>query len=618
MIVARLVTFAACSLAGFLGMSALTPQRPAARATPQTGMPVPTVGEIPIASPSESALVAEWEQMRAQFGREAADLPAVYLAVKEIKDAFHRRAFRAALLAEWAATDPRAGLAFLLEKDAGMSGQLLREWLRLDPQAAITAMLADEKSRGRLRGLLSDIAKAASARLAEVVTALPKAEGRWDTTAQDAFAIFMRKDPDAARRAAESVQGAQRGQALAGVATVWAETDGPAALAWAQAMPAGDARDAAMKAVLMGWAKTDPAAALEKIDLVPPGGEEMYYASDVGAQVLREAAKRDWDGTIKWLTDHPGKLGMSSMAGLQDALSKRLNSDPAGTLRSLSQSGLPALDNVLANSLLNDGYAQRETIWKWLDGQPPSAFTRSARGWVLNAVAWKEPNVAVEWIEKIPDTPENQPIIEQGTRSLLNGGSQMDRFEELFAKATPRMRVLLIEAGLSFGRTAMVGDPELWISRLNELPAERRSTALGGFASGWAANDPAKAIAWATALTDENERNMALGAATSGWAQSDPIEAARWLNTLPAGADRDIGAQGLAATLMNSEPESAWTWARSIADPARRMSATQLAYMGLRQKDPAIAKQMIEAAKLSPSEIEALLPKTPGGAVLLR
>src|SRR4029434_8687421 len=159
--------------------------------------------------------------------------------------------------------------------------------------------------------------------------------------------------------------GVLRGQALAGVAKGWAESDGAAALAWAQALPEGEARDAALKGALIvlakegaksagaaalagaqalpegeardaalkgaliGWAKYDPGAALSHLDLVPPGAEEMYYASDVGAQVLSAAAKRDWDGTVAWLRDHPGKLGRSSLDGLQNALSQRLNADPA-------------------------------------------------------------------------------------------------------------------------------------------------------------------------------------------------------------------------------------------------------------------------------------------------
>jgi hypothetical protein len=604
----RYLAFGFCGIAGYVATAAFTAkpsgQLPASAATPTAAAVLPAA---PLTPDPDGALRAEWEEMRTRFGSGSAELPALYAAVKDIKDTFRRRAFRSALVAEWAATNPQAGLAYLLEKDNSVAGQLIREWLRIDPQAAINALLAGgDKARGSLRGVLSDIARLAPARLAEVLTALPKSESRWDTTAQDAFAIFAQKDPEAARAAAEAVSGPLRGQALAGVAKAWAEKDGPAALAWAQAIPVGEARDAALKAALIGWAKTDPGAALDKIDLVPPGGEEMYYASDVGAQVLREAAKRDWDGTIRWLREHPGKLGRSSMDGMQDVLSQRLNTDPTGTLRVLAQSGVPGLDGAFANSLLNDGYAQRDMIWNWLDQQPPSDFTRSARSALLNAVGWKEPDVALEFLEKLPDTADNRLLLENGTRSLLNGGSQMNRFEDLLKKASAKVRPLLLEAGFQYGLQQGVTNPAQWIERLDELPTDRRGNAISGLARGWATLDPQAALGWARGLPDEALRTEALQNAVNGWANTDIYEVSQWANSLPAGIERDIAAANIVSALGNTQPESAWTWALSVTDPTQRNSALQVAYMSLHKKDAAVAQQMLQSASLSPQEVELL------------
>jgi hypothetical protein len=134
--------------------------------------------------------------------------------------------------------------------------------MRVDANGAITSLLASgDKAKAGLRGVLNDVARLAPTRLAEVASVLPKPDNRWDTTAQEAFTIFAAKDPAAARTAAESVTGPMRGQALAGVAKAWAEKDGPAAIAWAQGMPAGEDRDGVLKAALVGWAKTDPVAA---------------------------------------------------------------------------------------------------------------------------------------------------------------------------------------------------------------------------------------------------------------------------------------------------------------------------------------------------------------------
>ena len=598
-----------CAAAGCLAARAFTPAvrpslPPSPAAAPSQATP-PAPARAPV-SRGESPLLAEWEQLRKPHGSDAAQFPALFAEIKEIKDAFRRRAFRAALLAEWAAIDPAAGIAFLQQKDRGQVGQLIREWLRLDPNAAVTGLLANEKTRGELRGLLSEIARAIPSRLAEVVSTLPKSSSRGDTSTESAFAIFAKQDPAAARTAAEGVTGPLRTQALAGVAKAWAESDGPAALAWAQTLPAGEARDGVLKAVLLGWAKSDPIGALSKIDLVPPGGEEMYFASDTGAQVLREAAKHDWDGTLKWLKEHPGKLGAQSLNGLMSVLSQRLGADPAATMRTLAQSGMAGMQMVLGNALLNEGYAQRDAVWKWLDEQPPSDFTRSARGSLLNAIAWKEPDVALTFLEKLGDDPANKELLEQGTRSLLNGGTQMHRFEELFEKASPTIRPLLLESAFTFGLDRTAIDPAKWLPRIEELPVERRGQALAGLARSWASNDPAAATQWALSLGDPQQRLLALGSATSSWIAADSFEAAAWIDSLPSGADRDVATHTLVGSLMKTEPESAWTWALSIEGSEQRRGALQLAYLGLRQKDPAIAQAMLQSANLSEAEVQAL------------
>ncbi len=540
-------------------------------------------------------------------------MPTFFAAVKDIKDTFRRRAFRAALLAEWAATNPLAGLAFLQAKDKSLIPHLLREWLRIDPQGAINELLrGNNETRGSLLGLLNDIARTAPGRLAEVINALPKPSSKGeasvrvtrDTTVQNAFAAFAEKDLTAARAAAEAVTGDLRTQALAGVAKALAEKDGPAALAWGQSMPAGPARNEILKAALIGMAKNDPIGSLEKIDLVPPGGEENY-ASDVAALVLAEAGKRDWEGTLRWIQEHPGKLGRFSLNGLMGVLSKRLSAFPADTMRSLEKSGA-VVSEVFGNALLNDGYGARVAILDWLDAQPASDFTRSARSSLVNAMAWKEPNVALEYLKKLPDTADNRALFERGAQSLLNGGNQMHQLDEFLANASPTMRPFLIEAGLQFLPQGQFSDPAKWVKYLNEIPEERRGNAVIGLARGWARSDPETALQWSLTLTDPAQRESALGYAAGTWATEDAVDAAHWVNALPAGANRDIGAQVLALSLARSEPETAWTWALSVANADRRRGALQAAYVGLLEKDAGIAQQMLQSANLPPAEVKAI------------
>jgi hypothetical protein len=255
---ARLLIFALCGLAGYFVANAFVPSAGLAPEIPPKNSEPAALKPL-VGVPEESAMVAEWDQLRKDHGGDTADLQALYAAIKDTKDPYRRRAFRAALIAEWTMKDPRAGLAYLFEKDAGSAGQFMREWMRVDPDGAVTGILAGgAKARGALRSLQSEIARMAPSRLSEVVAALPKAESRWDRTTQDAFAILAETTLRLREAAAESVTGPLRAEAIDWCGEGVGEKDGPAALAWAEGCLAGEsARFRASRRA--DWlAKTDP------------------------------------------------------------------------------------------------------------------------------------------------------------------------------------------------------------------------------------------------------------------------------------------------------------------------------------------------------------------------
>ncbi len=572
--------------------------------------PAPVV-EIKMPTAADSPFTAEWEKLHATHGDDPATL---YAAIKDMDDGFRRRAFRSALIAEWSVRDPAAGLRYLSEKDPRQVFQFLRDWLRRDPQSAVTALLAgDDKTRTRLRDMLDDVARLAPSRLAEVVSSFKTTEAnRDDTSAIDAFAIFAAKDPATARAAAESVTGDLRGQALAGVAKSWAEKDSTSALAWAQGLPAGRERDLALRSVLIGWAKADPVAALGNLDLAPPGVDETTRGSDTGSEVLREAAKKDWDGTVAWLRDHPGKLGSDCIESMREGLTHRLATDTVSTMSLIFKGVIPGLEGVFDNAVRNDGYAQRDVMWSWLDGQPPGERTNELRKSIISATAYKEPEVALGMVEKIPDTPQNKDLLQSAAASLFNGARSGNRVEGILDQAPPGLRSQLIEKALSNGEWSISIDPRYsnsaaetisseparWIQRLDEIPAERRAENTSRLAGIWAATDPAAAITWASTLSDSATRDRALGSIAKTWATAESREAAAWVDSIPEGKARDNAAQGLAYVLSAKEPESAWEWAASIESPAERISALKRAYVGLIRKDPAVAEQTLTDANL--------------------
>ncbi len=356
-------------------------------------------------------------------------------------------------------------------------------------------------------------------------------------------------------------------------------------------------------------------AALDHIEIVPPSSGEHFpqngywvSESDVGSQVLSEAASRDWDGTLRWLREHPeNAVNFHSLGG---ALGKRLTADFTATLRSVANSDVPGLNDALRYALSIDGYEQRDRISFWLDQQPASDFTRSVRGSLLEAITDKAPDTALDYLDRVPDLPEDRKLIEDGSRNLLNGRNAMNRFEDFLANASPKMRPYLIEAALS-GYEGIGADAPRWADRIAELPADRQGKAIAGLARTWAGADPQAAIQWALAQPDPANRDAALNASAKTWAAGDLREAAAWINAQPVGINRDVATRGLVAGIAHSQPESAWTWALSIQTPAQKVGALQSAYAGLRNKDFGMAEQLLQSAHLPPADAKTVRQPPP-------
>ena len=272
----------------------------------------------------------------------------------------------------------------------------------------------------------------------------------------------------------------------------------------------------------------------------------------------------------------------------------------------LASGDLPGIEMIFGNAVMNSGYAHRDAIWGWLDSQPPGDHSTRIRGALLNAIGYREPEIALTFLEKIPDTPANASLFQLGISSLFNGGSRMDLFEGLYEKAPEKLRVRMLEMGFQDARKLIANDPALWIGRLGEIAPERRANSAAGLASAWATADPGAAVKWAASLPEEGGRDMAFRNIASTWASSDPHDAAQWVNTLPQGAGRDGATQSLVRALARSEPQAAWDWAMSIKSEDARLSSLEMAYLGLKKKNAESADEMLSNSNLRPELIQKL------------
>jgi RNA polymerase sigma factor (sigma-70 family) len=556
----------------------------------------------------ESALFAEWRELHDRYGTNASAMRALYKVIADLKDPFRRRAFRTALIAEWAQVDPAGGLAFFLgkEPDETQRRQFLEEWLARDARAAVDALLVSDPGWEEVaRECLPEIARRLPSRVAAVTSRLPKGERYYESKVREAFAILAEQDLASARQAAEGVTGASREEALGGIATVWARSDFSEAVAWAGKLPEGTDRDEVIRAALLGKASIDPVTALESVGLVPSGGRHAYSQSTTGARVLSEAAKADFDSTVAWLAAHPGRLGREDLMGLSQAVTDRLNADAPGFLtRHATEGSLAALLPAIGSALLNQASSQKAAVWDWLQTQPKTEASNELKQEVLNFAGFQDPELALRLVADLPATVEGDAQVKSLAKCLMNGGRMIYRFDTLLEQAPERLRQPLIDAAFGYLNSETMTDPQPWIARLAQLPETARPRAIESIARGWADQAPEEAIAWTATLTPGEARNGAAAAIASKWAARDVPGASAWITELPLGPERDRAAGAFAVAIAEQFPREAWDWALSIEDTGERTRAATQAAKTMAARDPATARQWIETGPFAP-EVKA-------------
>ncbi len=557
---------------------------------------------LTLPEPAMSELMAEWIKLRAEHGPKAGSMPRLFEEIENIEDAFRRRTFRVALVAEWAELDPGGALDYFQEaNDGNRMVDVLHVWLERNPSAALAAMKAGGKDWEYAIGhSLETISETHPHELAELAAFTLSARPYGDVVSRS-FANAARRDLAGMRDVAESMTGEKRKEALAGVAKAWAEKDGAAALAWVEGFESSEDRSWAMRQLISGWAQSNPFAALDHLapTLHPDPAGSYSSETSTAASVVSTAAEADLARTLDWLTKHFEQLGSSDiMNGLHGALKQRLQNDLPGTLSMLQDRDhrsalLPALQGVLTHSSEDE----LRQVLEWTNNEADPELANAIRPQALARLARKSPDKAIELVEPlVNDGSTDSRTLAHMIAPLVSDLESYERLLPVIEQATPEFRASLLEVALTRSFTFDL-DQEQWTAYMDQLPAEARSQVVTMEAGKRVAADPASAIAWADALP-ESDRAPAYQGLAHTWASADSYEASEWIATLPPGEIRDAAALTLVRSVAKSEPDSAWKWAQTIQSPEQRRSAMQssLAFFG----DAAL--DVIGQSALAPAE----------------
>lgn len=552
---------------------------------------------------TSSAIFAEWKRLHDTHGTNVGAMLNIYREISGFQDSLRRQGFRTALMAEWVELSPTNIMAHLRDRtiDASQRRPFIDEWLAQDAAAAVDAFVQNGRGWETIvRDSLPELARRAPGRVASVVAKLPRPDSSANRKVHEAFAVLAERRIDFARAAAESVQGPNRDQALAGVAQAWGKRDLESAIAWAQKLPDGVDRDEVIRSALAGAAASDPVSALERVNLVPPGGRKGYFASTTGARVLQAAGQVDFDTTANWLTAHPGSLSNEDLMGLASAVGEKLNIDAAGFLtRNNAAGSLQAMLPAVTNALAKESSGQRGAVWEWLKRQPESPTTKELTQHLLGTCGEQDVAMAFRLAEAAPGTAEGDAQLALLADGLLGYGGLLHRLDKLLEQAPQRLRQPLVESAFNHLTAETLADAQRWTALLSRLPSGARGRPTESLAMAWADRAPEETIAWAASMPAGEARMGAVAAIASIWAAKDSPAAALWVASMPPGAERDRSAQSLVLAIAEEFPREAWEWAMSIGDAEGRTLAAARAARMLAARDLAMTRALIETAPLT-------------------
>lgn len=254
-----------------------------------------------------------------------------------------------------------------------------------------------------------------------------------------------------------------------------------------------------LAATMSGWAAANPAEALAALKNLPP--ELQGQRDELTASVVSGIAHRD-PGMATDLVLQLGREGNAQAGNLMEIVAKE-------TLRTKSI----------------------EQASQWAESLPDGPLKGTAMGKIAESYARKDPKAAAEWAQRFASND--------------------------YASQTIKV--------------------------------------IGGQ---WAGSDPLAAVSWLDSLPASSGQTAGLTNAFNDWEDSDPAAAGEYLLAMPQSAKRDSAISGFATGYAWQNPQLAITWANEISDPTLRQNSLIFSGQIFFRANPDGARAWLESSGL--------------------
>lgn len=496
-------------------------------------------------------VVEHWADKDAAAALEWAEQPA---NVRYLSDILSRVARKQA------ENDPEGALALAAKLPtvaarSSLQTTIFAAWAKKDPASAVkrmASMFPANRNTFPLRNVLAQWieldAQAAADWLKEQPDNVPRRQ-----LIHSATTSFAKTKPAVGAALIQSLPaGEDRQNAMAMLATAWAQSDAVAAYKWGNALPKGTERTQVLTAVLPPLGRKHPDIAAE-FYLSEPLRDEVKTRFE---SFMHDYAQRDLQGAVELIRKFPATDGRDGVLhDLSRTLATKSPVEAVALTREISRPAEreSALRNVISIWAGADGPTAAEFVAKqptgrarevllaavagswsardlpaasaWLLALPPDGRADDAYRVIVSAHLETHPAQAAAFVDKLPASEQNIRLL----NGLIHGWAKIDleacaKWVERLPSATVRQTAfrVLTEQTLNVNpaRAATFAEqasPDT--SRYDDL--------RGKVALKWAASDPAAASTWALRVTTNDLPNH-LSQLVQIWARHDPAAAMKF------------------------------------------------------------------------------------------
>jgi hypothetical protein len=393
----------------------------------------------------------------------------------------------------------------------------------------------------RLQALLAESIKS-PADLARAFELLDSASDEYFRS-QAAMIIALQwaeRDPMAVLGALRALKDRQvRQQMIQEVVRLWAAKSPEAALAHVKEQGDLGVRSSALHAIFTELAKRNPAAALKRAREF----QEPNFSHGLERSVFGEWLRQDGEAALRFAFEEPD----------------------AGRREQFVRAAVEILS-----------YTEPGKAWTLYQSLPPE---QKKDPWfpaqLINAWVRKSPDAAYEAIAGMSDSDQRRSLVREIGRYLTFSDEAKAR--ELAAKFSGRDEELFL-AGMAESFTYDGDQPKF-----------------------------ARAVEIAMSLSDSAAQIQLMRSIGSRWGRVDAPGASEWLATLPTGPLRDAAVGEFVRGAFATDPAAALTWASAISDEGKRERRFDEYFPRWIEKDRAAAETWLnQSHRLSPDDRDAL------------